>query len=364
MSVHNNYIAIMAGGIGSRFWPHSRIKMPKQFLDLLGTGKSLLQATYERCKNLCPISNLYIITNIHYKEIVQQQLPDLPEENIAIEPFRRNTAPAAAYITAKIQSLNPNANLIFTPSDHLITEERAFERSVHEAFNFVAQKDALLTFGIKPNRPDTSYGYIQYQNELPAEENDIIYKVKTFTEKPNLDLARTFLKSGDFLWNSGILAWNVTAFTKALERHLPDLSELITSAQATMNTQQEQEIMTKVYTQCTNISIDYGIMEKANNVYVIPSYFGWSDLGNWESVYSNVEKDYLGNAVFGKNILIIDANESFIQIPKEKLAVIQGLENFIVIDTPEVLLICERNHVNQIKDYIAEVKRNFGETFL
>lgn len=364
MRVENNYIAIMAGGIGSRFWPQSRVKMPKQFLDLLGVGKSLLQATYERCKNLCPTSNLYIITNVQYKEIVQNQLPDLPVENIVLEPFRRNTAPAAAYITAKIQSLNPNANLIFTPSDHLITEERTFERTVNEAFDFVAQKDALLTFGIKPNRPETSYGYIQYQNELPAEENDLIYKVKTFTEKPNLDLARTFLKSGDFLWNSGILAWNVTTFSSVLERYLPDLYELICSAQPKMNTPEEQETIAKVYTQCTNISIDYGIMEKANNVYVIPSYFGWSDLGNWESVYSNVEKDYLGNAVFGKNILIIDANESFIQIPKEKLAVIQGLENFIVIDTPEILLICQRNHVHQIKDYIAEVKRNFGDIFL
>lgn len=362
MSVQNNYIAIMAGGIGSRFWPESKTKLPKQFLDLLGTGSTLIQSTYKRFKGLCPDENIFVITNKAYVNLVKEQLPELDEKNIIIEPFRRNTAPTAAFATSKIRSINPHANMIFSPSDQLITDERSFERNVYEAFSFLSRNPVFVTFGIKPNRPETSFGYIQYDSE--KEPQDGLYKVKTFTEKPNLDLARTFLKSGDFLWNSGIIAWNAEVFMQALEKHLPDLFEVFDEAKAYYNTATENATMERLYTQCTNVSIDYGLMERVQNVYVIPSYFGWTDLGNWEAVYDNVEKDYLGNAVLSKNVLVIDANECLVKVREDKLAVLQGLENFIIIDTDNVLLICHRENKNKIKEYIAEVKRNFGEKYL
>jgi mannose-1-phosphate guanylyltransferase len=361
MSNQNNYVAIMAGGIGSRFWPVSRTGYPKQFIDILGTGRSLIQWTYQRFKHICPQENIYFITNQQYIQTLKEQIPELNDANIISEPSRKNTAPCAAYFAHKMMSLNPNANIIMSPADHLIMDERAFERTALDALNFVSNHDALLTLGIKPTRPDTGYGYIQYDVE---EELDMVYRVKTFTEKPSLELARTFLKSGDFLWNSGIFVWNVKTIMEALDRYLPEMHEVFTMAKNVYNTPKEAEVISNLYSQCTNISIDYGIMEKAKNVFVIPSYFGWCDLGTWESAYENSEKDYLGNAVYGDNVMVIDASECMIKVPNEKLLVVQGLEQFIVIDTPDVLLICERNREQQIKEYVAEVKRNKGEKFL
>jgi mannose-1-phosphate guanylyltransferase len=361
MSNQNNYVAIMAGGIGSRFWPVSRTGYPKQFIDILGTGRSLIQWTYQRFKHICPQENIYFITNQQYIQTLKEQIPELNDANIISEPSRKNTAPCAAYFAHKMMSLNPNANIIMSPADHLIMDERAFERTALDALTFVSNHDALLTLGIKPTRPDTGYGYIQYDVE---EELDMVYRVKTFTEKPSLELARTFLKSGDFLWNSGIFVWNVKTIMEALDRYLPEMHEVFTMAKNVYNTPREAEVISNLYSQCTNISIDYGIMEKAKNVFVIPSYFGWCDLGTWESAYENSEKDYLGNAVYGDNVMVIDASECMIKVPNEKLLVVQGLEQFIVIDTPDVLLICERNREQQIKEYVAEVKRNKGEKFL
>ncbi len=351
----------MAGGIGSRFWPVSRTGYPKQFIDILGTGRSLIQWTYQRFKHICPQENIYFITNQQYIQTLKEQIPELNDANIISEPSRKNTAPCAAYFAHKMMSLNPNANIIMSPADHLIMDERAFERTALDALTFVSNHDALLTLGIKPTRPDTGYGYIQYDVE---EELDMVYRVKTFTEKPSLELARTFLKSGDFLWNSGIFVWNVKTIMEALDRYLPEMHEVFTMAKNVYNTPREAEVISNLYSQCTNISIDYGIMEKAKNVFVIPSYFGWCDLGTWESAYENSEKDYLGNAVYGDNVMVIDASECMIKVPNEKLLVVQGLEQFIVIDTPDVLLICERNREQQIKEYVAEVKRNKGEKFL
>lgn len=248
-----------------------------------------------------------------------------------------------------------------SPADHLIMDERAFERTTYEALDFVAHHPAMLTMGIKPTRPDTGYGYIQYDD---TEELDKVFRVKTFTEKPSLELARTFLKSGDFLWNSGLFIWNVKTIMDAVEKLLPEIHEVFLQAKDAYNTPQENEVIHNLYAQCTNISIDYGLMEKAKNVFVIPSYFGWCDLGTWESAYDNSEKDYLGNAVYGKNVMIIDANECMVKAPDDKLVVLQGLEQFIVIDTPDVLLICERNREQQIKEYVAEVKRNKGDKYL
>ncbi len=362
MSIHNNYVAIMAGGIGSRFWPESRQKFPKQFLDLLGTGKSLLQWTYNRFKDVCPKENIFVITHESYVTLCREHLPELDPANIIGEPFRKNTAPSAAYISHKIHALNPKANLIISPADHLIMDERIFERHVYDALDFVGHNNALLTLGIKPTRPDTGYGYIQYQMDNDSHEK--VFKVKTFTEKPNLDLARTFLKSGDFLWNSGIFAWNVQTVLEAFAQHLPELNDVFVQARDVLNTPKEAMAMERLYTQCTNISIDYGILEKADNVYVMPASFGWSDLGTWESAYEHSEKDYLGNAVYGKNVMVIDVSHCMVKAPAEKLVVLQGLDQFIVIDTPEILLVCERNREQQIKEYVAEVKRNKGEKFL
>lgn len=351
----------MAGGIGSRFWPVSRQKHPKQFLDLLGTGRSLIQWTYSRFQHICPKENIYFITNQSYINTLKAQIPEVSDANIISEPSRKNTAPCAAYFAHKMMALNPNANIIMSPADHLIMDERAFERTAYDALDFVSRHDALLTLGIKPTRPDTGYGYIQYDVE---EELDKVYRVKTFTEKPSLELARTFLKSGDFLWNSGIFVWNVKTIMTELAKYLPEMHEVFLQATDVYNTPREFEVINELYSQCTNISIDYGIMEKAKNVYVIPSYFGWCDLGTWESAYENSSRDYLGNAVYGDNVMIIDATECMVKAPKDKLVVLQGLEQFIVIDTNDVLLICERNREQQIKEYVAEVKRNKGEKYL
>lgn len=351
----------MAGGIGSRFWPVSRTRYPKQFHDLLGTGRSLIQWTYYRFKHICPQENIYFITNQSYIETLKQQIPEINDANIISEPSRKNTAPCAAYFAHKMMALNPKANIIMSPADHLIMDERAFERTTQDALDFVAHNDALLTLGIKPTRPDTGYGYIQYDVE---EELDKVYRVKTFTEKPSLDLARTFLKSGDFLWNSGIFVWNVKTIMEALEKYLPEMHEVFSQAKDVYNTPNEFKVINELYSQCTNISIDYGIMEKSKNVYVIPSYFGWCDLGTWESAYENSDKDYLGNAVYGENVMVIDASECMIKAPNDKLVVLQGLEQFIVVDTKDVLLICERSREQQIKEYVAEVKRNKGDKYL
>jgi len=351
----------MAGGIGSRFWPESRTAYPKQFLDLLGTGKSLIQWTYHRFKNIVPAENIYFITHHAYTDVLRQQLPEVAAANIISEPSRKNTAPCVAYFAHKIMALNPEANIVIAPADHLIMDEHSFEQTTIDALQFVADHDALLTMGIKPTRPDTGYGYIQYDAE---DGIDKVYRVKTFTEKPSLELAQTFLKSGDFLWNSGIFVWNVNAIMDAIEKHLPEMYEVFQQAKDVYNTPREQEVIYELYAQCTNISIDYGIMEKARNVYVIPSYFGWCDLGTWESAYENSERDYLGNAVYGNNVMIIDATECMIKAPVEKLIVLQGLEKMIVVDTTDVLLICERSREQQIKEYVAEVKRNKGDKFL
>lgn len=357
----NNYVAIMSGGIGSRFWPESRTALPKQFLDLLGTGKSLIQWTYHRFLNICPKENIYFITNYAYIDTLKQQIPELDDANIISEPSRKNTAPCAAYVAHKIKALNPNANILMSPADHLIMDEHNFEQACFDAFDFVSKNDVLLTMGIKPTRPDTGYGYIQYNADTV---HDSVHQVKTFTEKPSLELAQTFLKSGDFLWNAGIFIWNVQSIIQAFEKYLPEVDEIFAQAKYVYNTPEETAVLSALYAQCKNESIDYGIMEKAKNVFVIPAYFGWCDLGTWESAYDNSEKDYLGNAVYGENVMVIDATECMVKAPQEKLVVLQGVEKMIVIDTPDVLLICERNREQQIKEYVAEVKRNKGDKFL
>jgi mannose-1-phosphate guanylyltransferase len=357
----HHYVAIMAGGIGSRFWPRSRTNFPKQFLDILGTGKTLIQDTYERFASFIPKENIYVITSAEYVNIVKKQIPELPLQNILGEPFRKNTAPCIAYISFKLQEMDPQASLIIAPSDHLILDKIAFTKVCHEALSFVGKHNAFITLGIKPTYPNTGYGYIQYEQQ-PVTDN--VFKVKTFTEKPNPELARAFLASGEFLWNAGIFVWQVKNIIHAFEKFLPEMFDVFAAEQKQFNTTSEEDALQRIYPLCTNISIDFGIMEKADNVYLIPSSFGWSDLGTWNSAYENLEKDYFGNAVIGKNVMVFDANRNMVHAPDNKLVVLQGLEDFIVVDTADVLLICHKEKEQDIKEYVAEVKRNKGEKFL
>lgn len=360
MSHHHNYVAILAGGIGSRFWPLSRTKYPKQFLDILGTGKSLIQWTYERFKHVCPKENIYFITNKDYVDAIKEQLPEVSDVNIIAEPSRKNTAPCAAYFAHKIAAKDPLANIVMSPADHLIMDDYAFKATIDQGLELVSQSPVIATLGVRPTRPDTGYGYIQHSEKKEGNA----FKVKVFTEKPTLEIAKTFIESGDFLWNSGIFIWNVSTILKALKEYLPEIDELFEQAKEVYNTPLEAQTMQKVYSQCTNISIDYGVMEKASNVYVLPASFGWCDLGTWESVFDNSDKDHLGNAVYGENVIVVDASECVIKAPDDKLLVVQGLENCIVVDTPDVLLICERSKEQEIKEYVNEIKRNKGDQYL
>ncbi|MFT4093346.1 MAG: mannose-1-phosphate guanylyltransferase [Niabella sp.] len=357
----NHYVAIMSGGIGSRFWPKSRTSYPKQFLDILGTGKTLIQSTFERYSKIVPKENIFIVTSEDYTDIVKQQLPGLPAENIVAEPFRKNTAPCIAYISFKIYEKNPDAVMIAAPADNHIPDDESFGEVMKKALDFVTHINALVTVGIKPTHPNTGYGYIQHDSTEAAPG---IYKVKTFTEKPNLELAKAFLNSGDFLWNSGIFTWKCKTIIAAFEQHLPEVHELFLTEKEKLNTPEETAIIEEIYSQCPNISIDFGIMEKAGNVYIIPATFFWSDLGTWNSAHANMEKDYFDNAVVSNDVMVYDTHNCMIHTKEKKLVVVQGLEDYIVVDTNDVLLICKKEKEQEIKDYVAEIKRTKGDKFL
>src|ERR1700676_2085871 len=357
----HQYAVIMAGGIGSRFWPMSRQDFPKQFLDILNTGQTLEQSTFQRLTDFILPENIYVVTSFEYVHIVREQLPLIRKENILGEPSRKNTAPCIAYISFKLQQKDPKASLIVAPSDHLILDIKAFNKVCLEALSFVNKHNAFITLGIKPTHPNTGYGYIQHEQHSVS---DNVYKVKTFTEKPNLQLAKTFLSSGDFLWNAGIFVWQVKNIIGAFERYLPEMYDVFIAEKDAFNTPAEKKALEHIYPLCTNISIDFGIMEKADNVYVIPASFGWSDLGTWNSAYENLEKDELGNAIAGENVLVIDAEKCIVHSGNNKLLVLQGLNDFIVVDTHDVLLVCKRDKEQEIKDYVAEVRRNIGDEYL
>jgi mannose-1-phosphate guanylyltransferase len=357
----NTYAAIMAGGIGSRFWPASRTSVPKQFLDIIGTGRTLIQATYDRFLKICPKENIFILTHTDYVSLVKEQLPDLTDEQILTEPARKNTAPCIAYSAFKINKINPDANIIVAPSDHIILNEEEFVRIADLAVDFVSKNNALATLGIRPTRPDTGYGYIQFYEE---EASPGIHKVKTFTEKPQKEVAKQFLASGDFLWNGGIFIWNVKTILSSLEKNLLEVYDAFVEAEPSILSENEKEAVEKAFITCPSISIDYGVMEKASNVYTLPSSFGWSDLGTWASLYAEKEKDYLKNAVNGKNVVVYDSNNNIINVPNEKLVVIQGLENFIVVDTDDVLLICSKDEEQRIKEFTHDIKMKKGDKYL
>src|SRR4030095_8148522 len=348
-------------GIGSRFWPMSRTNYPKQFLDILGTGKTLIQQTFERYARVVPEENIYVVTSSEYLPLVKKQLPQIADENILSEPFRKNTAPCLAYISFKLIKKDPKACMVAAPSDHLILEVDEFVKTTQSALDFVDHLNAFVTLGITPTYPNTGYGYIQHDT---AEAAPDIFRVKTFTEKPNLELAKTFISSGDFLWNAGIFTWKVKNVVAAFEKYSPEIYEVFAAEKDKFNTEQEATAIEQIYPQCTNISIDFAVMEKAENVYVIPASFGWSDLGTWNSAWENMEKDYFGNAVAGKKVMVIDVNNSVVHVPDNKLVLLQGLDEFIVVDTKDVLLICKKDKEQEIKEYVAEIKRNLGDKYL
>ena len=351
----------MAGGIGSRFWPMSRTDFPKQFLDILGTGKTLIQQTFDRYKRLVPAENIFVITAKEYAGIVQKQLPELKHENILAEPSRKNTAPCIAYIAFKLLKKDPKALMIASPADNLILETDEFIKTAKKALDFVDHINALVTIGVKPTYPNTGYGYIQHDTAGAVPD---VYKVKTFTEKPNVELARTFIASGDFLWNAGIFTWKVKTVLSAFEKYLPEIYEIFAAEKDKFNTSEEAAAVEEIYPQCTNISVDFGVMEKADNVYVIPATFAWSDLGTWQSAWENMEKDYFGNAVAGKKVMAVDAKNCMVHVPDNKLVLLQGLDDFIIVDTKDVLLICRKEKEQEIKEYVADVKRNMGDKYL
>lgn len=361
MDNSNFYVVIMAGGIGSRFWPQSRINRPKQFLDVLGTGKTLIQTTYERFAKIVPEDHIYIVTGEIYAEEMKRQLPTLQDFQIVAEPARRNTGPCVAYIAYKLAAMNPDATFIVAPSDHLILEPDVFTEQIHKALDFAANQDALVTLGIKPHRPDTGYGYIQYDEDKPSGE---LYKVKTFTEKPNLELAEKFLESGDFLWNSGIFIWHVQRIISAFRTHSAEISELFEGGEKIFNTDAEDAFVEKAYSLCRNISIDYAIMEHAENVFVLPSSFGWNDLGTWTSLWENHDKDYFENAVEGENVMLYDTQKSVVIAPKDKMVIVQGLEGYCVVDTEDVLMICRLEDEQKVKQINADVKKVKGMKFM
>lgn len=354
----------MAGGVGSRFWPMSTTAHPKQFLDILGTGRTLLQQTFDRFRELCPIGNIYVVTNDIYESLVIEQLPDVPKENILLEPARKNTAPCIAYASYKIHKLNPKALTVVAPSDHLITKEETFTKAIKSCFYKAKNEDCLVTLGIKPSRPDTGYGYIQYIDSPIEEKDKRIFKVKTFTEKPDHDMARFFMESGDFLWNSGIFIWSTESFIKSIEQNDPELAHSFKDGWDVYNTPDEKAFIKRAYNTCKNISIDYSIMEKAKNVYVRSSLIGWSDLGTWGSLYTHIRHDKGGNALVGKNIMEYDCHNCIVHVPKDKLVVLQGLEDYIVVESEGILMVCKKQDEQQIRNFVNDVKVQKGDKFV
>jgi mannose-1-phosphate guanylyltransferase len=356
----NHYCVIMAGGIGSRFWPMSRSNFPKQFLDILGTGETLIQQTFNRAARFCPKENIIIVTNQDYVPLVREQISGLNADQIISEPARRNTAPCIAYASFRIMAKDPTAVMVVAPSDHLIEMEDAFVDVMKFALKTAEEDQSLITLGMKPNRPDTGYGYIQF-----LEDGDgAVKKVRTFTEKPDLELATKFLESGDFLWNSGIFVWSGKAIKKAFEDHLPEMYQTFEEGAETYLTENEKEFINRAYPSCKNISIDYGVMEKAENVHVIPSDFGWSDLGTWGSLYTHIPLDEDNNAVVGKNVILSNSQENMISVSGEKLVVLQGVDDLIVVEKGDVILICKKEQEQEIKQVVNNIKFEKGDRYI
>lgn len=350
----------MCGGIGSRFWPYSRSGMPKQFIDFFGTGRSLLQMTYDRITPLVPRENILVVTNSRYSDLVREQLPDLDPARILLEPDRRNTAPCIAWAAYHIAAIDPEASIIVTPSDHLITNEPVFDQCVNRGFEFIENNDALLTLGIKPTRPETGYGYIQIGREVEPG----LLKVKTFTEKPDLELAKVFVESGEFFWNAGIFMWRVGAIKAALHRYLPDLCSEFDKGLELFGTPGEKEFIDSTFPACPSISIDFAVMEKADNVYVECVDFGWSDLGTWGSLFENSPKNIASNVTQKCNVVAYNSTGNIFMAPDDKLVVVSGMKDFIVADAGDVLLICPKTEEQRIRQMVNDVQQRFDDKYM
>lgn len=360
MALNNKYCVIMAGGIGTRFWPLSTHKTPKQFIDILGIGRTFIQMTYDRFRKVCPAENFIVVTGAPYKDLVLEQLPELQEHQILLEPHRKNTAPCIAYANHHIAAKNENATIVVTPADHFIMKEDEFERIIHNGFNFVENHDALLTIGLRPTRAETGYGYIQ-KGETATDE---INKVKTFTEKPNTELAKVFCDSGEFLWNSGMFIWTLEAISKAFNSYLPQLNSLFEKGKDKFMSTKEQEFINSIYADCQNISIDYGVMEKAKNVFVHTADFGWSDLGTWGSLYAQNSQDNKENSVIGKNVRLYDSSGCIVHISDENIAIIQGLDDYIVAQKGNRILVCKREEEQKIRQFVNDLMLDSATDFI
>jgi mannose-1-phosphate guanylyltransferase len=344
----NNFVVIMAGGIGSRFWPYSRTAKPKQFLDILGIGETLIQSTYKRFRNIAPAENILVVTSDIYLEIVKEQLPELPAENILAEPMRRNTAPCIALSNAFIERKNKNAKIVVTPADHFIPDMDVFEKTILDGIEFVSKNDALLTLGIKPTRPETGYGYIQ------ADANNVgdIYKVKTFTEKPNREVAEMFLKSGEFTWNSGIFLWSLDSINRAFRQFQPDIFETFKS----ISNFTDEALLEKIYSTSPSISIDYGVMEHADNVYVMEAHFRWSDLGTWSALFDNSSRNSDNNVLNSPEILTYQVENTVAIVTGKKTVILDGLKNYIFVETEDVIMVCRKQEEQNIKQIVNDIK--------
>lgn len=360
----HHFCVIMAGGIGARFWPMSLSSHPKQFIDILGTGETLIQQTYNRFTRIINPENIFIVTNEAYKDLIRQQIPAIPDDRVLCEPSRRNTAPCIAYANYRILAIDPEAQIVVAPSDHIILNEGLFLQNILTALEASASNDWLLTLGIRPSRPDTGYGYIQFDEEIVYPKDPHLKRVKTFTEKPNLELAQTFLKCGDFLWNAGIFVWSLSSIMKAFEELLPDVNVIFRQGVGKYGTSEEKGFINDAYSICKSISIDYGIMEKAANVFVLSVDFGWSDLGTWGSLYENRQLDEHGNTIIGKNVMAYDSKNCIVNMPNEKLVVMQGLNDYIVVESEGMLLICKKSDEQQIRQFVNDIRLEKGESFV
>lgn len=352
----NTYVVIMAGGIGSRFWPYSRAEKPKQFLDILGTGRSLIQMTFDRFLNLCPAENIFVITNKHYKGLVEEQLPELSNDQILLEPIGRNTAAAVAYPAFKIKQKDPEGVMIVAPSDHIVMKEKVFKDNLKLAVKGASKDNKLITLGIVPSRPETGYGYIQYHSS-PLKK---IKRVKTFTEKPELEMAQKFIESGDFVWNAGIFIWSIASITNAFHKYLEDIAVIFEDGKDFYYTENEQKFIDKAYTQCISISIDYGIMEKADNVFMVKGKFTWSDLGSWDSLHELKPKDANNNVVDG-NALLYDSKNCYVKGPIDQLIVAQDLDGYLITHSDNVILICKKDAEKKFREFLNDAKQKGSE---
>lgn len=354
MTNNHNHIVIMAGGVGSRIWPMSVENKPKQFIDVLGVGRSLLQLTYDRFKGLCPNENVWIVTNKKYDAWIKEQLPEVPAENILLEPCRRNTAPCIAYVSWHIKAKDPKANLVITPSDHIVMDTAEFRRVVTQCLKFTSETDAILTLGMKPNRPETAYGYIQADLSSSSPRNKEIFRIDTFREKPDLQTAQKYIQQNNFFWNAGIFIWSVSTIVNAFRIYSPAISKIFENMLSIYGTDKEQEMIDLHYPECENISVDYAIMEKAEEIFVCPASFGWSDLGSWSSLYMHTRHDLYGNSLIGPDINVYDTHNCMIHTTQEKKVVVQGLDDYIVAEKDNLLLICKISEEQRIRQFSGD----------